>query len=86
MGLCPEGATPGVETPTTPDEVDAVDADYALQGVEIATWRRVRRVRRVVCGFSKGNKRTPRFLGILAAVYNLCIWGDSWYLRIIIEI
>ena len=37
----------GVETPVTPDGPDVLDADYALQGVEIGTWRRVRRVRRV---------------------------------------
>ena len=48
-GCGQRGVCPGEETPITPDEPDVLDADYALQGVEIDTWRRVRRVRRVVC-------------------------------------
>lgn len=36
--------TPGVETSHTPDEVDALDANDALQGLAVTERRRVRRV------------------------------------------
>jgi hypothetical protein len=45
---CWKGAyTPGQETQVTPDVVDAVDADYILQGLGVYGLRRPRRVRRV---------------------------------------
>jgi hypothetical protein len=34
----------GEETPVIPDEPDAPDAGYALQGLGVHGWRRVRRV------------------------------------------
>ena len=49
--LLERGLYPGVESLDTPDVVDAVDADGALQGLEIHGWRRPRRLRRVVWGF-----------------------------------
>jgi hypothetical protein len=37
--------------PETPKQLDALDADGALQGLEIYGWRRVRQVRRVQLEF-----------------------------------
>ncbi|MCZ6831209.1 MAG: IS6 family transposase, partial [Gammaproteobacteria bacterium] len=59
------------KVPNIPDEPDVLDAEYALQGLRVDAWRRVCRVRRVVCGFSKSVEQAQRFLSTHAAFYNL---------------
>jgi len=65
------GPYPGVEITYTPDEPDVLDGGNGVEGLGVFGWRRVRRVRRVVFGFSKSVEQAQRFLGVHVAIYNL---------------
>jgi hypothetical protein len=86
-----QGVLPGVETPSTPDEVEAVDASEALQGLVVNGWRRVRRVRRVVWWFvgvnwqlatlrfeNSNQQGSPSGFSVFALPSTICsIWDDT---------
>ena len=55
--LVQKGGSRGEEqTLDIPDALDAVDADYILQGLGVHAWRRPRRVRRVGWWFLRGSE------------------------------
>ena len=68
MNIAFRGVPGGQESPIIPDEPDVLDASERAEGFGVVGWRRVRRLRRVVCCFYSWSSNASPIAGALLPV------------------